>query len=164
MYRCDYCEGIVEAKCISIQFQRYRHTNHSEPVTIVKMIHFTPERSSLPVMWSLDIKTELSLIYRPRSTLIDWGLVTPIWWKNYCHHWFRYWLVIILVPAIAWTNDDIHVLSIGTLEKNLCEIILQIQIVCVVKICSKMLSAKQWPFCSGLGVLTHNQISHLLSF
>ena len=49
MYRCDYCDGIVEAKCISIQFQRYRHTNHSEPVTIVKTIHFTPERSSLPV-------------------------------------------------------------------------------------------------------------------
>ena len=50
MYRCDYCDGIVEAKCISIQFQRYRHTNHSEPVTIVKTIHFTPERSSLPVI------------------------------------------------------------------------------------------------------------------
>ena len=49
MYRFDYCDGIVEAKCISIQFQRYRHTNHSEPVTIVKTIHFTPERSSLPV-------------------------------------------------------------------------------------------------------------------
>ena len=49
MYRCDYCDGIVEAKCISIQFQRYRHTNHSKPVTIVKMIHFTPEQSSLPV-------------------------------------------------------------------------------------------------------------------
>ena len=50
MYRCDNCDGIVEAKCISIQFQRYRHTNPSEPVTIVKTIHFTPERSSLPVM------------------------------------------------------------------------------------------------------------------
>ena len=34
----------------SIQFQRYRRTNHSEPVTIVKTIHFTPERSSLPVL------------------------------------------------------------------------------------------------------------------
>ena len=66
------------------------------------------------------------------------------------------------MPAIAWTNDDI--LSIGTLEINLCEIILQIQIVCVVKICWKMLSAKQWPFCSGPDVLTHNQISHRLSF
>ena len=106
-------------------------------------------------MWSLDIETELSLIYRPRSTLIDWGLVTPIWWQNSCHHWLRYWLVIILVPTIAWTNDDI--LSIGTLETNLCEIILQIQIVCVVIICWKMLSAKQWPFCSGLDVLTHNK-------
>ena len=113
-------------------------------------------------MWSLDTETELSLIYRPRGTLIDWGLVTPIWWQNSCHHWFRYWFVIILVPAIAWTNDDI--LSIGTLEINLCEIILQIQIVCVVKVCWKMLSAKQWPFCSGLDVLTHNQISHQLSF
>ena len=65
-------------------------------------------------MWSVDIETELSLICRPRSTLIDWGLVTPIWWQNSCHHWFRYWFVIILVPAIAWTNDDI--LSIGTIE------------------------------------------------
>ena len=54
MYRCDYCDGIVAAKCISIQFQRYRHTNHSEPVTIVKTIHFTPERSSLPVIVVVD--------------------------------------------------------------------------------------------------------------
>ena len=38
------------------------------------------------------------------------------------------------------------------------------QIVCVLKICWKMLSAKQWPFCSGLDVLTQNKISHLLSF
>ena len=53
MYRCDYCDGIVEAKCISIQFQWYRHTDHSEPVTIVKTIHFTPERSSLPVFMQL---------------------------------------------------------------------------------------------------------------
>ena len=52
MYRCDYCDGIVEAKCISIQFQRYRQTNHNKPVTIVKTIHFTPERSSLPVIWA----------------------------------------------------------------------------------------------------------------
>ena len=129
----------------------------------IKMLH---KHTLIPLcahsMWSMDTETELSLIYRSRSTLIDWGLVTPIWWQNSCHHWFRYWLVIILVPAIAWTNDDI--LSIGTLEINLCEIILQIQIVCVVKICWKMLSAKQWPFCSGLDVLTHNQISHLLSF
>ena len=36
------------------------------------------------------------------------------------------------------------------------------QIVCVVKICWKMLSAKQWPLCSGLDVLTQNKMSHLL--
>ena len=83
---------------------------------------------------------------------------------DFCHHWFRYWVVIVLVPAIAWTNDDTDILSIGTLEINLCEIILRIQIVCVVEICWKMLSAKQWPFCSGLDVLNHNLISHPLSF
>ena len=126
----------------------------------IKMLHkqYTLTPLCAHSMWSLDIGTELSLIYRPRSTLIDWGLVTPIWWQNFCHHWFRYWLVIVLVPAIAWTNDDI--LSIGTLEINLCEIILQIQIVCVVEICWTMLSAKQWPFCSGPDVVTHNQICH----
>ena len=67
MYRCDYCDGFVEAKCISIQFQRYRHTNHSEPVTIVKTIHFTPERSSLPV----PVKT----------------LVIPMSWSDRCFEW-----------------------------------------------------------------------------
>ena len=130
----------------------------------IKMLHkhaHSPLCVRAHSMWSLGIETELSLICRPRSTLIDWGLVTPIWWQHSCHHWFRYWLVIILVPAIAF-NDDI--LSIGTLEINLCEIILQIQKVCVVKICRKMLSAKQWSFCSGLDVLTHNQINNLLSF
>ena len=59
----------------------------------------------------------------------------------------------ICICICIWSNvfdpspvryDDI--LSSGTLEINLCEIMLQIQILCVVKICWKMLSAKQWPF------------------
>ena len=72
MYRCDYCDGIVEAKCISIQFQRYRHTNHSEPVTIVKTIHFTPERSSLPVQQRPSNEMPHCLKHDPVSTNIKY--------------------------------------------------------------------------------------------
>ena len=88
----------------------------------IKMLH---KHTHLPLcvltacgQWTMDIDTELSLIYRPRCTFIYWGLVTPIWWQNSCHHWFREWLFISLVPAIAWFNYDI--LSIGTLEVKLC--------------------------------------------
>ena len=84
----------------------------------IKMLH---NHTHLPLCvltacghWTMGIDTELSLIYRPRCTFIYWGLVTPIWWQNSCHQWFREWLVISLVPAIAWTNYDI--LLIGTLE------------------------------------------------
>ena len=50
-------------------------------------------------------------------------------------------------------------------NKRLWNVIpIQIQIVYIVKIHLKMLSAKQWPFCPGLDVLTHNEISHILSF
>ena len=53
----------------------------------IKMLH---NHTHLPLCvltacghWTMDIKTELSLIYRPRSTFIYWGLVTPnIWWQN----------------------------------------------------------------------------------
>ena len=52
MYRCDWCDGIVEIVFKLTWPQRYRRTNHSEPVTIVTTIRFTPERSSLPVQSS----------------------------------------------------------------------------------------------------------------
>ena len=64
----------------------------------IKMLH---KHTHLPLCvltacghWTMDIETELSLMYRPRSTFIYWGLVTPqygdkIWWQNSCHHWFR---------------------------------------------------------------------------
>ena len=72
----------------------------------------------------MDIETELSLIYRLRSTFIYWGLVTPNMMTIYGDKILviigsgNEWLVISLVPAIAWTNDD--VLSIGTVEIKLC--------------------------------------------
>ena len=93
----------------------------------IKMLH---KHTHLPLCvltacghWTIDIETELSLIYRPRSTFIYWGLVTPNMVTKYGDKilviiWFREWLVISLVPAISWTNAD--VLSIGTLEINLC--------------------------------------------
>ena len=47
----------------------------------IKMLH---KHTRLPLCvltacghWTMDIETELSLIYRPRSTFIYWGLVTP---------------------------------------------------------------------------------------
>ena len=75
MYRCDYCDGIVEAKCISIQFQRYCRTNHSEPVTIVKTIHFTPERSSLPVTSCNHIVFLLSAQWGVSEGLKAWAFI-----------------------------------------------------------------------------------------
>ena len=74
--------------------------------------------------WTMGIETELSLIYRLRSTFIYWGLVTPNMMTIYGDKILviigsgNEWLVIGLVPAIAWTNDD--VLSIGTVEIKLC--------------------------------------------
>ena len=112
---------------IFITFLLWHYANFSVMDTlirvgIIKMLH---KHTDLPLCvltacghWTMDIDTELSLIYRPRCTFIYWGLVTPIWWQNSCHHWFRGWLVISLVPVIAWTNYDI--LSIGTLEVKLC--------------------------------------------
>ena len=62
-------------------------------------------------MWSLDNGhwdwTVFDLqaqkyLYLLRSSDSQYG--DKIWWQNSWHHWFREWLVISLVPAIAWTN------------------------------------------------------------
>ena len=42
-----------------------------------KHTHFTLCVLTACGHWTIDIETELSLIYRPRSTFIYWGLVTP---------------------------------------------------------------------------------------
>ena len=51
--------------------------------------------------------------------------------------------------AITWTNASI--LSIGPLGTSFCEIWIKIY-----KMHYKMLSAKWWPFCSGLNKLIHD--------
>ena len=54
--------------------------------------------------------------------------------------------------AIIWTNAGI--LLIRPLGTNFSEILIEIQIFSLKKIHLKMLSAKWWPFCLGLNVLT----------
>ena len=95
--------------------------------------------------WTL--RHDCLLIYRPRSMLTHWGLVTP--------HGDKF--LSSFIQVMAWHQFGArhclsHIVNRGTLETNFREMILQIQIACAAKICWKILSVKQWPFCSGLDV------------
>ena len=63
-----------------------------------------------------------------------------------------------LHQAIIWTNDGI--LLIRPLGKNFSEISIQILTFSFKKMRLKLVSAKWWPFCLGLNVLTETLLSH----
>ena len=111
MYRCDYCDGIVEAKCISIQFQRYRHTNHSEPVTIVKMIHFTPERSSLPVIYEL-IWRLVTHMTNEENPQLSWYFDKPTFQHISTYLQTSIWLTVLpWRTSTYWVDSNMHAVS-----------------------------------------------------
>ena len=70
-------------------------------------------------------------------------------------------LLLAWHPAIIWTNADL--LAIWPLLKNFNEIMIKIQAFSFKKMQLKMLSAKCWPYCLGLKVLTHKQLEMLRS-
>ena len=125
----SYCQVGEKNKCRALYCANISVIDTLIHVGRIKMLHkHTHLRNPLCAhsMWSLDNGhwnwTVFDLeaqkyLYLLRSSDSQYG--DKIWWQNSCHHWFREWLVISLVPAIAWTTND-DVLSIGTLDINLC--------------------------------------------
>ena len=99
--------------------------------------------------WTL--RQLLYLIYRPRSTLIDWGLVTQ-YGDKILSSLVQVTMACHKVGATHSLNQWWYIVNWNLRNKLMWNYIAK-QIVCVVKICRKMLSAKHWPFCSGFNVL-----------